>query len=341
MDGSARELGRHLDETALTYDPGFSSARSTLCPSSFLSLANGYVENGSDSSGYLQPPNLPQTAASVYWTSRSVPTYTSGAAAVSYSFQELDASEVLASSIPGIVNDSASQFSAYHHDTSPADTFYPSSLGNGHVAYEDNSVRYQESPYLTQNYPTNSGYPGDGNGTGLSPDATHPGFIYASGNIEVGSTSDTVGYTPGASVHPIISGYPSVDNSTGSTANTGAYPPQIEISLAQRAPTSTHTTPPPSRCPECNKDLGSPGILKRHLKTVTAHKSETTLVYLCFCGKADTRKENHLRHLKPCRRTLIGQAICTCGRLSCHREDHVAHVKGCNRQRRRRQSISS
>ncbi|KAI0506204.1 hypothetical protein F5B22DRAFT_470752 [Xylaria bambusicola] len=365
MDGFAREHSLYCYEIASTYDPGLSYAYPT--PGSLLPLssANGYVENGSDISGYLEPPTPTQAAASVHWAPSLVPTYTgelstvipspqtldtelvnaSDCFASTHSSQEPDASEIpetLESSISSIVDDSTQQFPAYQ---SPAYSSDPVSLEEGYAAYENDSLRYRESTYLTQNirydgsasssvlrgaYPSNSGYLGDSTGTDFTPDAYYPCSTYASGDI--------ADYLPGANTHPIASSYPSVENSP---TNTGAYPAQIEVSLADQAPVSVHTTSPPYRCDECNTNFRSLGEMKRHLKTVKAHKNETTPNYHCFCNKTDTRKTNHQRHVRKCRRPHVTQFICICGRLSSHQDDHVAHIKGCNPKRQRRQFIAS
>ncbi|KAI0542630.1 hypothetical protein GGR58DRAFT_451322 [Xylaria digitata] len=69
--------------------------------------------------------------------------------------------------------------------------------------------------------------------------------------------------------------------------------------------------------------------LKRH--TRTKHNTGNKWAYRCRCGHIDARKDNYLRHTKPCNREhVIPFYICKCGAVySDDKEKHINHVKRC------------
>ena len=69
----------------------------------------------------------------------------------------------------------------------------------------------------------------------------------------------------------------------------------------------------------------------RHYKT-RAHAAErdSNPTYRCRCGKSDTRKDNHRRHLNSCKKDFMTPYQCLCGTHTVmEKEEHEAHVKNC------------
>ncbi|KAI1735288.1 hypothetical protein F4680DRAFT_470182 [Xylaria scruposa] len=51
-------------------------------------------------------------------------------------------------------------------------------------------------------------------------------------------------------------------------------------------------------CEKCNHPFGSAKDLKRHKKS--KHRTDSSPVFKCRCGKTDPRKDNHKRHVMKC-----------------------------------------
>ncbi|KAI1261024.1 hypothetical protein F5Y18DRAFT_431569 [Xylariaceae sp. FL1019] len=114
-----------------------------------------------------------------------------------------------------------------------------------------------------------------------------------------------------------------------------ANSPSESSGSCQPSPPVTHCSDLSERqyqCPEppCSSAFKHKKDLARHLKS-KKHATGHETVYGCRCGKEDTRKDNHLRHVHFCEKPPSpgAQYVCTCQSSTCLKEEHVEHVRSC------------
>ncbi|KAI0537497.1 hypothetical protein GGR58DRAFT_527377 [Xylaria digitata] len=112
---------------------------------------------------------------------------------------------------------------------------------------------------------------------------------------------------------------------------------QQEASLqSHNTPSRSPTTGSPYRCQfqACNKVFPNNRELQRHCKSrkhaqhlwddcSTASASS----FRCACGKFDTRRDNHERHVKICQNEATGQYRCDKGHTRSDKEEWLAHLQ--------------
>lgn len=72
----------------------------------------------------------------------------------------------------------------------------------------------------------------------------------------------------------------------------------------------------------CRRSFPSRKDLDRHIDSV--HTKSTA--FQCQCSKVDTRKDNHDRHVRTCRRPVLASFRCRCGTEASTGVEHLAHI---------------
>ena len=81
----------------------------------------------------------------------------------------------------------------------------------------------------------------------------------------------------------------------------------------------------------CNKTYTTSTNRQRHYDTV--HKKDK--FYYCRCGKEDSRKDNHRRHIQSCEKGKGNHYCCSCGILTTVKEEYLAHIATCGLRKNR------
>ncbi|KAK4223492.1 hypothetical protein QBC38DRAFT_487641 [Podospora fimiseda] len=89
-----------------------------------------------------------------------------------------------------------------------------------------------------------------------------------------------------------------------------------------RTVSSSDAKSPRRRLSCCGKDFHSPRDLDRHFNSF--HGSERLK---CRCGKLNSRKDNHKRHVSKCRLPTVTSYRCSCGREDHIKDKHLSHIK--------------
>lgn len=132
-----------------------------------------------------------------------------------------------------------------------------------------------------------------------------------SGILQVTSTNSTdraMGYSPAASIID-----PDVQNSTPETDRPRRF-------ICTRASRHLHGD-------LCGRAFLHRRDLLRHERSV--HSGAGCPRYRCMCGKLDTRKDNHQRHVGHCSGEYKNHYTCACGDQCVELDDHLLHVKQC------------
>ncbi|KAK4206304.1 hypothetical protein QBC37DRAFT_239274, partial [Rhypophila decipiens] len=81
----------------------------------------------------------------------------------------------------------------------------------------------------------------------------------------------------------------------------------------------------PCTVPGCSFAPSSKKDRERHFSSV--HGSAGGNGFRCRCGKVSTRKDNHNRHIRGCRKEVITSFSCWCGRETGLVTDHQEHIR--------------
>ena len=145
---------------------------------------------------------------------------------------------------------------------------------------------------------------------------------------------------------------PAAQDNTSSTGLSAATPTDLPPGKEQIQRSTTF------HCSICRHNSGTIMAYKRHKRTHESYPCEIagcnttfttstnrrrhhaavhkrTQIYHCQCGKRDTRKDNHRRHVQSCARDKGNQYFCSCGFFTTVKEEHLAHTITCGSQKNR------
>ncbi|KAI0098033.1 hypothetical protein GGR51DRAFT_438217 [Nemania sp. FL0031] len=106
-------------------------------------------------------------------------------------------------------------------------------------------------------------------------------------------------------------------------------PPPPPLPLHASPTPALPDLPRPFLCTMCPNSFKYKKDLNRHLDTV--HKAQDDPVYLCRCGKVDTRKDNFRRHLRTCKgKHPNAHFKCKCDSMFTDKNQFSGHFADCH-----------